>query len=258
MARTSRPPDHISGVIVRLQPVRESDLIAVLLTAERGKVEAYARNARKPSKRFGGRLEAFVCGEAGIGKGRASLPTLQSFEPQRRLLATGTSYEQLALASYFAELAIASSQPEHADPLLHSWFLGAAAAAGDCGVDELPYVKLAGEISWLAALGSLADPTVCFECQGSTEKGAHWGSGTAGPVCASCAAPVRTTIAPDLLLAVSALAAGALDPAVARQMAQWRPGNIEAAIGAQVAKILPRPTRSLRGLQDEFSLALRT
>jgi DNA repair protein RecO (recombination protein O) len=253
----SRPATQIHGVIVRLQPVRGSDLIVVLLTAAHGMVEAYARSARKPSKRFGGRLEAFVSGAAEVGKSRGSLLTLRSFAPSQRLLPQATGYEQLALASYFAELAIAASQPEHADAMLHNWLLSAAMAAGVCERDELALIKLAGEVSWLAAVGTLADPTACFGCAGSTESGAHWDSGTAGPVCAGCAAPVRTTVGADLLLAVAALGNGVLDPIAARRMADFRPQSIEAAIGARVAELLPRPTRSLRGLQAEFSLALR-
>ncbi len=250
-----RPPDQFDAVILRLQPLRDADLIGVLLSAELGKSEVYARNARKPSKRFGGRLEAFVAGTVTVGRGRGSLANLRGFQPRERLLPTGTGYEQLALASYFAELAIVASQPAHADPLLHAWFVSAAGCAGKTELNELAVLKLAGEIAWLAAVGALADPTTCDECGLSTQEGGHWTSATAGPICSACGPPVAPAIGPDLLLAVNALSSGHVDPQIVQQLAQMRPETIEVAINARVAELLARPSRSLRGLQDQFSLA---
>lgn len=258
MARSQRPPRILHATIVALQPVREADLIAVLLSPDHGKLEVFARNARKPSKRFGGRLQAFVTGQAEVAQGRGNLANLRGFTPGPHLLPMNTGYEQLALASYFAELASQAAQPEHADPQLHRWFSSAVVAAGSADLDTLAITKLVGELSWLAAIGALADPATCDECGESTEHGAHWGSASAGPVCRDCAYPMRPTATADLLMAVAALADGVAHPQVAQVMQTLRPGVIEAAVGARVADQLSRATRSLRGLQEEFSLAKHT
>lgn len=254
----SRPANLVDCVLARVHPVRDNDLIVVLLSAESGKVDAYARGGRKPSKRFGGRLEPFVTGQAALRQGRGGLPSLTDFTPVARLLPMQAQYEQLALASYFAELAEAAAQPDHADPQLLLWFVAAAELAGRVDFERLAVAKLAGELTWLAASGALADPTTCFDCGGTTEHGARWTTATAGPVCRSCAAPLPADASADLLLTVAALATQGIDDRIVAALGAAQPDVIEAAVGARVAELLPRPPRSLRGLQAEFSLAQRS
>lgn len=244
-------------IVVRLQPLREADLIAVLLSPERGRVDAYARAARKSTKRFGGRLEVFMHGDAELGRSRTKMPALAAFQPRGRLLDAGAGWEQLALASYFVELALAAAQPEHADPALCAWLRSAIAVAGEAGMQDLAVCRLGGEISWLAALGQLPAPIVCVQCHGSSIEGAAWTAATVGPVCKSCAPPLPATVSADLLYRVDALAGGVLHLEVARCLNSPGIADLDAAIAAQVADQLPHPPRSLRGLRAEFSLASR-
>lgn len=253
-AAKSRPGQQSVAVILRLQPVAESDLIAVLLSPKQGKIEAYARAARKSTKRFGGRLEPFVEGVATLGKGRGSLATLQAFEPQIRHLGTAVEYEQLALASYFAELAITAAQPEHEDTLLFSWLRSAVAAAALADASEWAATKLAADIAWLSVMGGLADPMTCVECGSATDSGAQWTTATPGPICEGCSAATQPNANPAVLRVIAELGQGVVTHSLAARLKSADGGKIEAAIGARVAELLPRPPKSLRGFEGQFSL----
>ncbi|HVI73863.1 MAG TPA: DNA repair protein RecO, partial [Anaeromyxobacteraceae bacterium] len=50
----------LTGVVLRTVDYGESDRVVSLLTAERGKVSAFARKARVSRRRFGGALEPFT------------------------------------------------------------------------------------------------------------------------------------------------------------------------------------------------------
>ena len=63
------------AIVLRTHAAREADLIVVLLTAARGRVECHARGARKSRRRFPGGLPTGARGEATIGPlRRGSLP----------------------------------------------------------------------------------------------------------------------------------------------------------------------------------------
>jgi len=257
---TTEPDTLQDAIIVRLQPLRDADLIAVFLAPDRGRIDTFARSARKSSKRFGGRLQPFAMGTATLGRSRGSMPSLKAFEPRAALLRTGVSYEQLALASYAAELAVAAAQPEHADAHLHAWLGSALVAVDGINIDApriLPWTKLALDISWLAAAGALADPTTCVDCGEPTSEGARWTPATGGPVCRSCASPAALNVSPTLLAAADALATQIGDAAIIEAIRGESAGDLEFAIGAQVAEILPSAPRSLRGMQKQFFLADR-
>jgi DNA repair protein RecO len=50
------------GVILRTQPLRESDLLVAILGNSRGKLSAVARGANRSKRRFSGGLQLFDCG----------------------------------------------------------------------------------------------------------------------------------------------------------------------------------------------------
>ena len=50
------------AIVLQTLPVRESDILVVLLSRDFGRVSAFARNARKSLRRFMGGLDVFDCG----------------------------------------------------------------------------------------------------------------------------------------------------------------------------------------------------
>jgi DNA repair protein RecO (recombination protein O) len=93
------------AIVLRTHPAREADLIVVLLTAARGRVECHARGARKSRRRFPGGLPTGARGEATIGVlRRGSLPPLEGFAMTADHLALGRDLEAFAYVAYLCEL----------------------------------------------------------------------------------------------------------------------------------------------------------
>jgi DNA repair protein RecO (recombination protein O) len=93
------------AIVLRTHPAREADLIVVLLTAARGRVECHARGARKSRRRFPGGLPTGARGEATIGAlRRGSLPPLEGFAATADHLALGRDLEAFAYVGYLCEL----------------------------------------------------------------------------------------------------------------------------------------------------------
>ncbi|HEX7488511.1 MAG TPA: DNA repair protein RecO, partial [Anaeromyxobacteraceae bacterium] len=74
----------LTGVVLRTVDYGESDRVVTLLTAERGKVSAFARAARASRRRFGGALEHFTLVHAEARERRgAGLLSLESVTVER-------------------------------------------------------------------------------------------------------------------------------------------------------------------------------
>lgn len=240
------PPRLLDGIVLRLQPVGEADLIVSMLTPERGRVDAYARSARSSLKRFGGRLELFLDGQAALRDGRGRLPTLLTFERRGELLGGVVDYPRLALASLAAELALCAAQPEHPDVALERWLRGALVAVRAFPAGALAEARLGLEFGWLDALGTLPTIDVCADCGGSVDAGLAWVTPHDGARCLSCS-PARAAHlrAEDVATLRAAIAGGLqpgqrLSPSAARLLADRSAGLL--------AEHLSRPPRSAEAL----------
>jgi DNA repair protein RecO (recombination protein O) len=92
------------AVIVRVQPVREADLIVVLCTPTLGKLECIARGARRSRRRFPGGLPVGARGEASVELGRGALTPLAGFSPTSDHAELGRDLELFAYVAYLCEL----------------------------------------------------------------------------------------------------------------------------------------------------------
>lgn len=182
----SGPSSRVQGILVRLHPVGDADLIVSLLSPSAGLVDAYARAARKSSRRFGGRLELFVEGVATLNHGRGSLPQLSGFEASAALIDGVLDYPRLALASHAAELALAGSQPEHADPAMVHWLRATLLAIAAAGEVEVGPVRFGIELGWLVTLGVAPPFGSCAACGGNLADGASWTRPHDGLRCRAC------------------------------------------------------------------------
>ncbi|MEY3012493.1 MAG: hypothetical protein RIT45_1228 [Pseudomonadota bacterium] len=180
------PARTFVGTVLRLQPVGDADLIVSFLGPEVGRVDAFARSARSSLKRFGGRLELFVAGEAQVRDGRGRLPTLLGLHRHGELLGGEVDYPRLALASLVAELALCAAQPDHPDRALHDWLLDALAMARAFPADALREARLGVELGWLDALGTLPPLGYCGGCGGPVDSGLSWNASHDGARCRSC------------------------------------------------------------------------
>ena len=110
MADTLRIP----VIVIQTHGLRESDLIATLLSRERGKIKAVARGARRSKKRFMGGLDLVECGIAELKEPseNKSLYQLNGISERQDWTTIRTDFAKLHLASYSVEISNAFCEEE--------------------------------------------------------------------------------------------------------------------------------------------------
>jgi len=94
---------NVRGIIIKHSPVGDYDLVATIFTAERGKITAFARNARKPGNKLSGNVEPFSFGTFKLYEGRNSYTIIETsidnyFEGFRQ------DFESACYGSFFLEI----------------------------------------------------------------------------------------------------------------------------------------------------------
>ncbi len=94
----------VKGIVIKRNPVSEYDQLVTILTADRGKITAFAKGARRPGNHLSGAVEPFCFGEFKLYTGRTSYNIQEAvisnfFESFRQDL-DGAMY-----GTYFMELA---------------------------------------------------------------------------------------------------------------------------------------------------------
>ena len=91
-------------MIIRTSPVGEYNKRLVILTAEAGKITAFARGARKVGNRLMGITEPFCFGKFKLLEGKDAY-TLTDADISRHFEELRTDYDATVMASYFLEIA---------------------------------------------------------------------------------------------------------------------------------------------------------
>ena len=94
---------NVRGIIIKHSPVGDYDLVATIFTSERGKITAFARNARKPGSKLSGNVEPFSFGSFKLYEGRNSYTIVEAsidnyFEGFRQ------DFESACYGSFFLEI----------------------------------------------------------------------------------------------------------------------------------------------------------
>ncbi len=103
-----------TGIILKGQPLAETDRLVTVLTSERGLIRAIAPGARKHKSRLRGRSELFVVNNLLIVKGR-SLDKIIQADTVYTYPGLSRDLGKLAAAQYLAEIVLAlalSEQPQ--------------------------------------------------------------------------------------------------------------------------------------------------
>ncbi|HEY1555210.1 MAG TPA: DNA repair protein RecO [Kofleriaceae bacterium] len=242
------------GVVLKTTPLRESDLLVVLYTSERGRIAAVARGARKSQRRFSGALQLLVLGRYQLGRRpRGELWSLESADVEREWSELARDVIAVAHASYAAELVASLLPPEAPDPhaLALIVSLWDALAQGGPSVGALR----AFEISLLELAGHGPALAGCAAC-GSTdlEAGALFDPDRGGAICRRCGATSRGPGVRPIdaaTLAYLRAAAAAESPVTARALdadPAFAPADRTAgrdAVVAMVQGLVGRPLKSL-------------
>lgn len=100
----SSPNLILTGMILKVMPVGEYDKRIVLLSAERGKVTAFVRGARRPKSALQAASNLFCFGRFEAYEGKSSY-TIVKAEIRNYFREITQDYDMLCYGSYFLELA---------------------------------------------------------------------------------------------------------------------------------------------------------
>lgn len=242
----------LTGVVLRAVDYGESDRVVTLLTAERGKVSAFARGARASRRRFGGALEPFTLLSAEARERAGSdLLGLDSVSVLRGHGAIRGDLGRIACAGYAAELAreLVRDHERHEELLA---MLVAYLAALDAGPAR-PAALRAFELGALRAAGLMPRLDGCARCGADVGAGpVRFDAGQGGALCAGCARAAAGTVplSAGTLAALLRLQEGGLAAAGAEALAPPAGREAREALTAFVEHHLGRRLAARRFLDE--------
>ncbi len=119
--------DH--ALILRTQKLVETDHIIIMLTLDGGITHAVAKAVRKPTSKFGGRLEPFMHTDLSFSRGRTNLHTITQAATLHAYTAPiMANYDAYTCASTIAELAEALTKDTDSTADIYTLTHGALAA----------------------------------------------------------------------------------------------------------------------------------
>lgn len=177
------------GIVLRGIRFGEADRILHLYTADHGRINAIAKGVRRPSSRFGGRLEPFFRLELVLHRGRSDLATVtgvHTIEGHPRLRSDGAALNLAARAGDAVLRLLDSTEPNRpaynllarylmlleqgggASPpaLAHAVAFRAKLALATGYAPELASCAQCGERQGLVAFSARAGGVVCGACEG--------------------------------------------------------------------------------------------
>ncbi len=174
----------VNAVILKRTDVGEADRLLTLFTAERGKLRAVAKGARKPSSRKTGHVELFNHVSLLIAVGReldiiTQADTLEPFQSLRRDL------DRLSYAYYFAELVDRFTEEGEENRVVYELILNGLRWLEQTG--HLERSARYFELQLLDALGYRPELYYCINCRAQVEPEENFftpeGGGVLHPKC---------------------------------------------------------------------------
>lgn len=181
-------PFSIEAVVVGGVDYGDADRIVYLLSAERGRISAYARGAKNSKRRFAGALDLFTRVQAQLAqRPGADLFSLHAADVIDARPGISTDLLRIAHAGYACELARELSREAHENTKLYarlSEFLDALARAA-AAADALCLFELRA----LEASGLAPSLDSCARCGGALGTSPGFDPAAGGATCARCTPP---------------------------------------------------------------------
>lgn len=121
------PSLRTKGIILRAIKVGEADKILTIFSREHGKLSAIAKGARKPTSKFGGRLEVFGYNDYLLGSGQ-SLYVVSQVETVESFYSLREEPETLKAASFIVKLVNSAVDEGHKNQPLFDLLLSSLQA----------------------------------------------------------------------------------------------------------------------------------
>ena len=160
-------PVKVSGMVLSTMPMGEFDRRVVLLTTDRGKINGFARGARRPGNSMMAASQPFVYGDFMVYEGRsaytfASARVIDYFEDLR------TDFDAVCYGSYFLEMADYFARENEDDrQMLALLYLSVKALIS--GRIPFALIRCIYELRMLAVNGICPDFFSCMSCSGQED-----------------------------------------------------------------------------------------
>jgi DNA repair protein RecO (recombination protein O) len=177
------------AIVLRSIRYGEADRILHLYTAQRGRVGAIAKGARRPKSRFGGRLEPFFRLDLLLHEGRGELLTVTqaaTVDGYPRLRGSGAALTAGARACDAVLRLLDSAEPNPPAYNLLCRYLSLLDDPACAGAASLP-TALSFRLKLALAAGFSPELASCARC-GEAEHLVGFSGAAGGVVCASCEA----------------------------------------------------------------------
>ncbi|MFZ5563455.1 MAG: DNA repair protein RecO [Thermodesulfobacteriota bacterium] len=184
------------AIILRRTDYADEDLIIDLLTLERGRICAIAKNARKSKKRFAGILEPFSCLDAVFTRsaGKSGMMVLKEAAMTEPFEAIRRNMEKAAYASYWSEMVNRWVGEDESQRDLFELLYYAFSMLGG-GVSHRT-LSILFQIRFLALAGMAPRLDACRVCKKSIDLTAgpsvYFDVAKGGVVCHTCGLAART------------------------------------------------------------------
>jgi DNA repair protein RecO (recombination protein O) len=199
--------DH--GVVLRSWKLGEADRIVSIITRENGKVRAVAKGVRKPSSRFGSRLEPTSHLSLQLYHGRGDLDTVTQVETIDRFGSLREDLDRWARASAMLEAVDQVSPEREPNEALFEMLVRALRTLTS---SESPLVVAGFFLKLLALEGFEPVVETCVAC-GADGPLVAFDVGEGGTVCTLCRR--GTALTPDALELLQLILGGRLGAALA-------------------------------------------
>ena len=197
-ARTYR----CEGLTLRKESIGEADLVVTVFTAERGKVRAVAKGARRSSSRLVGHLEPLTLARLSMAHGR-ELDIVTQAQVEDGFAALKDDLTSLTRGLYVAELLDGFGPEDSQSPGLLRLAVNVLRALPGAAEPEAPLRYF--EFHLLRLTGMLPELYQCVECRREVEPDAHrFSVNLGGVLCPGCS-PLEAQMRPLSLRAMKVL-----------------------------------------------------
>lgn len=245
------PAETVDAVILRTVPFGESDLVVTLLARGRGKLGAFARGARRSSRRFAGALEPFAQVRLDVAERRGSnLLDLRGGSVAEPFLGLRDDLSRLAHAGYAVELVRELLEDRVVNDRLLDLLLSFLTLLSDGPARSLRL--RAFELAALDAAGYAPVLSGCARCDGALDGAARnfFEPSAGGVVCGSCVGRRALPFDRASLALLLALQRGGLEAAERASDEGLPIESVSRALRAFVAQHVRHELRSLAFLHE--------
>lgn len=178
---------HLTGMVLKSDDVRETDVVVTAFSRERGKVRFLVRGTKKPASSLRNAAEPITEGRFFLAE-RRNMDLLSEWEPVDFFMAVKRDPAKLSYASYFLRYLVEMTVENHAEKELFNLFKNTIYLLSvDIYYD---IIKVIFEWGFLRVSGQAPLFGVCSEC-GKSFDSCVWDIGEGDFLCGSCAGAGR-------------------------------------------------------------------